>query len=89
MCEDLKLIGDLAATLRSQIRTVGSSLPGSLEPHTVITTLSSMLATQLRLLGTPRRFGGIQWNSMLPIPDWKGHAEKSVAQAVQPIIAGA
>lgn len=88
MVDEFKQADAMADHLRRQIRSLGSLVPTSLDPNETRLKHSTMLATILRTLGRPNRFGCMEWNSVPPIPDWKAHVDKFVAPTVTAYIQG-
>lgn len=87
MVADLALVESLADTMRLQLSLTGRrGIPGSLAE--IRSKHSAMLATQLRTLGGPHRYGVLSWHSFPPIADLVAYAQKYVAAAVQPYIEG-
>lgn len=88
LADNLKEVEALAGQMRGEVRQLRHVIPISLDANEGRNKLSAMLATVLRAVSGGSRFGGIKWNSMIPITDWKAHARKYVAEALQPIIKG-
>lgn len=88
LVDDLADVEAIADQMRGEVRGLGHIIPISLDTSESRNKLSALLATALRKAGGRNHFGGISWNSMIPIPDAKAHARKYVTEALQPIIKG-
>jgi hypothetical protein len=88
MVAELLVLESLAATMRREIRLVGRPGPMPIPLEETKNKHSAMLATQLRALGQPNRYGGLEWSSMMPLTDLLAHTQKYLVPGVQPYING-